>query len=574
MQQGQDDDVKGTRGARPISRRAFLRALAGLTGGAGLTIVAAACGTAQGPQSGAAPTDAPAAAPTSAPAAAAPTSAPATSAPAAGPSRGGSITWAIETDPVQMLPFGAVTTESHWAREFVYDSLVAWDRDINVQPALAESWETPDERTWIWNLRRGVRFHNGKELTAEDVKYSMDLQADPPEPGVPSPFYPRTLESVEVVDDYTVRFNMAGPDPTVLGYLAWSRYSPMVPAGLYEQINVQTEAIGTGPFQLVEFVPNDRVVYTRAESFWNPELPYLDDLTLKVLPDESARVAALRSGAVVGATVSADTARQLEGDPDLVVLSGLFAAPRVLQFTIKDDSQPWSNKLVRQAISRAIDRDLIIENVYGGEAELSGPIPPGYGDWFLPNEELAGNWLRYDPEEAKRLLAEAGYDGGFEITLHSRTDDFARISEIVQAQLEPLGIRVNVIVEELSTFAQRVGEGTYDWCTTGRGMRHDPTGFLVDFGRPTTGVPGRWFGEGNGWKNDELMGLFEQMAVNLDNESRHEQVRRIQELTLDEMPHVYLVQNRKFHVVRRELQDMYVAYTDFHTGLRSAWLNA
>jgi peptide/nickel transport system substrate-binding protein len=561
----QSDDSPNNRPPQPLSRRTFLRGLLTLTGGAGLSIVAAACGAPAATPP--APTEAPAApAPTEAPAAPAPTEAP-----AAGPRRGGSITWGIENDPVQMLPFGAVTTESQWAREFVYDSLVAWDKDINVQPALAESWETPDDNTWIWNLRQGVRFHNGQEVTAEDVKYSMDLQADPPAPGVPSPFYPRTIESVEVVDKYTIKFNTTGPDPTVLGYLAWSRYSPIVPAGLYDQINVQTEAIGTGPFSLVEFVPNDRVVYTRNTEFWNPELPYLDDLTLKVLPDESARVAALRSGAIVGCTVSADTARQLQNDPDLTVLIGLFAAPRVLQFTIKDDSQPWSNKLVRQAVSRAIDRQVIIDNVYGGEAELSGPIPPGYGDWFLPNADLA-QYLYYDPEEARSLLAEAGYADGFEITLHSRVDDFALISEIVQAQLAAIGVQVNVIVEEISTFATRVGEGNFDWCTTGRGMRHDPTGFLVDFGRPTEGVPGRWFGEGNGWKNDEAMELFEAMAVNLDGVSRRQQVRRIQEIVLDEAPHVYLVQNRKFHVIRRELQDMYVAYTDFHTGLRAAWL--
>src|SRR5690606_7390239 len=138
--------------------------------------------------------------PTSAPAEGGATSAPApaaTSAPevSSGPRHGGTVTWGIERDFVQVLPFGAVTTESQWAREFVYDSLVAWDRNINVVPALAESWETPDERTWIWHLRRGVKFHNGKEMTAADVKYSMDLQASPPEPGVPVSFYPQTIES-------------------------------------------------------------------------------------------------------------------------------------------------------------------------------------------------------------------------------------------------------------------------------------------------------------------------------------------------------------------------------------------
>lgn len=469
-----------------------------------------------------------------------------------------------------MLPFGSITTESFWARQQIYDSLVAWDRDLKVQPALAESYETPDDVTWIWHLRPGVKFHNGKELDAEDVKYSMDLQAAPPEPGIPSPFYPKTITSVEVVDPLTVRFNMASADPTVLGYLAWGRYSPIVPKGMYDEVNVLTEGIGTGPYKLVEFVPNDRVVYTRNADYWEPGLPHLDELTLKVLPDENARVAALRSNEIQGCTVSADTALSLEGDPDIEILSGLFAAPRVLQFTIKDDSKPWSKKEVRQAMSRAIDRQLIIENVYGGEAALTGPIPPGYGEFPIPDADLAATWLKYDPDEAKQLMADAGYADGFEITLYSRTDDFARISEIVKEQLRELNITVNVVVEELSTFAKRNGDGDFDWCTTGRGMRGDPTGFVVDFGRPNVSAAAKWFNNGDGWKNQEIIDTFEAAAINLDQASRLEQFKKIQELVMDEAPHIYLVQNRKFHAVRKELKDMYVAYTDFLTGLRSS----
>jgi peptide/nickel transport system substrate-binding protein len=562
------DDCNPTQG---VSRRRFLKQLMGFAGGTGAAALLAACGgTAAEPTAapaapaptaaGAAPTAA-AAAPTAA--AAAPTSAPAVASPI-------SVTWAIESDPVQMLPFGSITTESFWARQQVYDSLVAWDKDLNVQMALAESYETPDENTWIWKLREGVKFHNGKEVDAEDVKYSMELQSAPPEPGIPSPFYPQTITSVEVVDKYTVKFTTSAPDPTILGYLAWGRYSPIVPKGLYEQINVLTEAIGTGPYKLIEFVANDHVSYERNPDFWQPGLPHFDKLTLKVLPDESARVAALRAGEIIGCTVSADTANTLRNDPNITLLSGLFAAPRVLQFTIKGEGKPWENKLVRQAMNFAIDRQMLIDNVYGGEAEFTGPIPPGYGEWPIPDDELRNKWLRYDPDEAKRLMAEAGYADGFDITLHSRTDDFAQISEIVKEQLRAININVNVVVEELGTFAKRNGDGDFEWCTTGRGMRGDPTGFVVDFGRPNVSAAANWFKSGEGWKNDEIMELFEAGAVNLDIPSRLQQFRRIQELVMEEAPHIYLVQNKKFHAVRSELKDMYVDYTDFLTGLRSS----
>jgi len=570
------DDIKNAPSTR-LSRRQFLRRLTGIAGGTGAMALLAACGS-EAPA--AAPTAAPAAQPTAAPAAqptaalaAAPTAIP-TTAPAvtSGPKVGGSLTWAIEQDPANLLPFGSANTSNHWGKEFIYDSLVEWDKDLNVQPALAESYETPDENTWIWHLRQGVKFHDGSEMTAEDVKYSMDLQADPPEPGIKVAQYPAQIESVEVVDKYTVKFNMKGPDPTVLGYLAWARYSPVVKKDAY-QGNVLTAGNGTGPFKLIEYVANDRLTYERHADFWKEGQPYLDQLTLKVLPDESARVAALRSGAIDGCTISSDTVPSLQGDPNITILQGLVSAPRVIQFTMKNEGKPWENKLVRQAISKAIDRQMIIDNVYGGAAELSGPIPPGYGDWYITPEELAAKWFAPDMEEAKRLMAEAGYADGFSVTLHTLPAAHAQSAEIVKELLRELNIEVNVIVEEIGTFAQRVGEGNFEWCGTARGMRHDPTGYLNDFGRPHVGQAANWFAGGEGWKNEELSDLFEKMAVNLDIPSRKEQVRRIQELVLDEVPHVYLLQNYKFRAVRNDVKDMYVAFNDFHSGLRTVWLD-
>ncbi len=490
------------------------------------------------------------------------------------PTAGGELTWAINQDPVNLIPYGAVSTSNHWGKEFMYDSLVEWDKDLLVQPALAASWETPDETTWIFHLREGAKFHNGDPVTAEDVKYSIELQKTPPEPGVPNSFYP-AIESVEVIDEQTVQFNMTGPDPTVEGYLAWSRYSAIVPKDAYERWNLLTEGIGTGPFKLIEYVPNDRVEYERNPDFWKPDLPYLDKLTLKVLPDESAAVAALRSGAIHGMTVTADTARTLENDPSITILSGLFSAPRVLQFTINGDDKPWNDVRVRQAMSKAIDRQTIIDNVFGGEAVLSGPIPPGYGDWFIPAEELAENWFKHDLEEAKQLMADAGYADGFAITLYAIANhDATQTAEVVQEQLRALNIEVELISEEIGTFAQRVGEGTFDWCSTGRGMRPDPTKFINDFGAPDAGVAIKWFNNGDGWRNDELVELYQQALVNLDSVTRHEQIRRIQEIVLEEAPHIYICQPLKFHAVRSEVKDMYVAFNDFHTGLRTTWLNA
>jgi peptide/nickel transport system substrate-binding protein len=542
-----------------INRRQFLRSalMMGVSLGAAQSLLAACAPAAPG---------APAAAPVT-------PEAVAEAASAGTPKYGGELTWAITQDPVNLIPYGGVSTSNHWGKEFMYDSLVQWDKDLMVQPALAESWETPDETTWIFHLRQDAKFHNGDDVTAEDVKYSIELQAEPPAPGVPHSFYP-AIESVEIIDEHTIRFNMTGPDPTVEGYLAWARYSAIIPKDAYERWNLLTEGVGTGPFKLIEYVPNDRVEYERNEEFWDSDLPYLDKLTLKVLPDESAAVAALRSGAIHGMSVSADTARLLERDADIKILRGLFAAPRVLQFTILGDGKPWNDVRVRQAMSKAIDRQVIIDNVFGGEAVLSGPIPPGYGDWFIPEAELAENWFKQDLDLARQLMEEAGYADGFDITLYAIANhDASQTAEVVQEQLRAINVRVTVVAEEIGTFAQRVGDGTFDWCSTGRGMRPDPTRFVNDFGVPTAGVAGRWFANGEGWSNEELIDLYQQALVNLDGASRRQQIRRIQEIVLEEAPHIYVCQPLKFHAVRSNVMDMYVGFNDFHTGLRGTWLD-
>ena len=543
-------------GVARFSRREFLKGAAAVGGAAVASVIVAACGTS----------------PTTAPAGNTPAAPAATAVPAVvKPKSGGKLTWGMEVPPVNIIPFGGISQGQVLSKELLYDSLVEWDKDLIVRPALAESWTTPDDKTWIWKLRQGVKFHDGSEVTADDVKYSIELQANPPPPGVKVGQYPK-IGSVDVIDKYTARFNMTGPDPTVLGYLAWARYSPIVPKGLYDKINVLTNGIGTGPMKLVEFVENDRIVNTRNTNFWKPGLPYLDELTFKVLPDESSRVAALRSGAIDGCVISPDTARQLKGDPNIVVLKGPVSAPRVLQFTIKGDGKPWNKKEVRQAISKAINRQEIIDKVYAGEAVVTGPVPPGYGDWFIPSDELAKGVFKYDPDGAKKLLADAGFKDGFEITLYaiSAPNDYTQIAEIVKEHLSKVGITVKVASEELGSIAKRVGDGTFDFLATGRGMRPDVTGHIVDFGRPDAGGAKPWFA---GWKNEEAAKLFEQALVNLDSASRHQQTRRIQDIVLDEVPHVYLVQPFVFNAVRSYVKDHYVSFTNFNVSLRTVWLD-
>ena len=330
--------------ARPATRREFLR-LSAIGGG---LLVLQACG---GAPPAAQPTAAPAApAATDAPAAAAPTAAPAAAAPTAAPAAAPTaapaatlLTWAMNGDPVSVEPYGINTTGqyNYEAREPAYDSLLYWDKDLKVMPGLAESFEAPDDTTYVFKLRPGVTFHNGQALTAEDVKFSLDTIMTPPADGKnPGAGFFANFDTVEVVDPLTVQIKMKKVDPTIPGLFAWSRYTSIFPKDMPTAINPAVEAVGTGPFRLVSYTPNSELVYERNPEHWNPNQPKVDQLIYRVIPEEDARIAALRSGDIDGADVTPLGARRLEGEPDITVTKGLFSQPKVLQFTLKG-GKPW-----------------------------------------------------------------------------------------------------------------------------------------------------------------------------------------------------------------------------------------
>lgn len=493
----------------------------------------------------------------------------------------GEVVYALESAPPNMAPFGGVSQAQAWANEHIYDSLLAWDTDLNIIPALAESWEAPDAMTYVFKLRQGVLFHNGAEMKAPDVVYSITNAVTPPPPGVAIGQLAR-IGSAEAIDDYTVQFNMKEQDPAIPGVLAWSRYTPVVPADLETTMNTLTGGIGTGPFKVVEYVQDDRIVYEANPDYFIDGVPCIARLTLKVLSDEQARVSNLRSGEIDAGIVTPDVVVTLEGEESLEVQSGLFSAPRVIQLSTTKDV-PWRDKRVRQAISKVVDRNLIISNVYAGEAELTGPIPPGYGEYPLPSDRLAEIYA-VDVDGAKALMEEAGLADGFSVELQSISAprEYTQIAEIVRENCAQINIDVTVQPLEIGQFAENVGNGSYEWCSTGRGMRGDPAHFVIDF-RNGTALNVTWFADGGksgtpsptsewggGWQSADIDALYDQAYAELDPAARVPLYHQLQEMILDEAPHIYTVQSKRFQVVNRRLQGMYVSYDLTNKPLRTA----
>lgn len=494
---------------------------------------------------------------------------------ASSPAHGGKITWGLEIDPVNLAPFGINFAGPQLGRAPMYESLLEWDAKLNQRPALAEKWTVVDSKTIDFELRKGVKFHNGKELTAADAKYSFDLQMNPPAPGsiVTTSFLP-SIASTEAIGKYTLRMRLTKPDATVFGYLAWNNYSQIVPEGMYQQINPVLQGIGTGPFQLADFTPGSHVDYVRNPHYWKPGHPYPDALTMQVLIDEQAREAALRAGAIDGAMFSPDTANAFAGDSNFQVLKGLTAQFRELQMTIKPGApKPWYDKRVRQAVNHAINRQAIIDNVYSGFGDYSGHIPPGFGSWPLSRADLRTKYEKFDLVTAKALMRAAGLQKGFSVTLttFSAPLDFPQIAEVIQSQLKLINIDVNIVTQQLATFAAANGTGSFDWDLTARNIRGDVDGFVAEF-NPSSPIYKVWY---PAYKDVEVWRLVGDGRITLNQAKRMPMYTELQKLLLTDLVEVPLVTTTKFEVVNKRLNNMYVSFSGAYPGLyTTAWVKA
>ena len=488
------------------------------------------------------------------------------------PKKGGKLTFALEQDPVHIAPFGAILTANHWGKEPMYESLIEWDAKLNQRPALAQSWKVVDPRTVDFTLKRGVRFHNGKEVTAADVKYSVEGWLNPPLPGsVTTVNQVPSIESAEVRSKYVVRLKLKKPDARLFGFLAWTRYSAIVPEGMYQQVNAGREGIGTGPFRLTSFTPGQGTEYQAYTNYRKKGLPYLSQLSLPTMPDEQARIAALRAGAIDGATLSPDGARTFQGNSSFTVLRGLTAAFRELQMTQKaGEDKPWHDARVRQAVNFAINRQQIIDRVYNGFGEYSGHVPPGYGPWPLTRAELRNNYLKFNLAKARTLMRQAGFGNGFEVTMSTFSTplDFGQVAAVIKSQLDQIGINVNIKAEEPGTFAANNGAGRFDWDLTARGMRGDVDGYTSEF-NPANAIYKVWYPE---YKNVKMWRLVGNGFITLDDKKRLVMYKELEKILLTELLQVPLVAVSKFQVVRKRVKNMYVAFSDFNTGLKTAWV--
>ena len=393
------------------------------------------------------------------------------------------------------------TTKDYEIPLNIYDRLVdievKEDGSSEIVPSLAESWEiSGDALTYTFHLRQGVKFHNGEELTADDVEYSFTRQLSV-EGAVNTDFLAQIkgasqllegtadqLEGFETVDDYTFTITLSEPYAGFLACLSTpgcSIYNREATEAAGDQFGLDPSVtVGTGPFRLTDWTINDQLVLTRYEDYWKgpSELP---GVVIRIVPDTETQRMMFESGELD--VVDLDYLPDAVDDFTTRYPDQIVSGPRVgtTYFTMNQNIEPFQDVRVRKAVQMAIDRQAILDALYGGRGQVENGIYPHglYGfNSSLPE-------ITYDPEEAKALLAEAGYANGFEMQIaadSSASDATNQALEIIQAQLGEIGIQAEIQNMDESTWLATRNSGEMgSFMSTWTADYNDPDNFIYTF---------------------------------------------------------------------------------------------
>lgn len=367
----------------------------------------------------------------------------------------------------------------------IFEALLTMDANSAIKPALAESVKPVNDTTWEVKLRKGVKFHDGSELTAEDVVWSLDRPATITKSPAPFTIYTRSIVEKKIVDPQTIHLITKTPYPLLANDLpqVFILSKKAAETATTEDMNKGTGVVGTGPYKFAGYTPDDRVLLTRNDAYWGGKAAW-EKVTYRFIGNDSSRVAALLAGDVdvIDQVPTADLGRikgdakfSFEAKPSLRVIyfyvdSGRADTPNV---TAKDGSKLAKNPLmdvrVRRALSMAVNRNAIRDRVMEG---LSFPTSQ-----FIPPSLYDGDTIpetAFDADAAKKLLVEAGYPDGFAMTLHGPNNRFAndaRIVEAVAQMFNRIGVAAKVETMPMGVYATRGPKGDFSFGLIGWGAQ-------------------------------------------------------------------------------------------------------
>ena len=459
-------------------------------------------------------------------------------------------------EPVHFDPHLTVSFKTHTTLSFVYNKLVRHKVGADVppgtfivEPDLAEHWEELDDTTYVFSLRQGVKWHNkpplnGRELVAEDVKFTYDRFLR--EQGNPNRYILDSVDRIEVVDRYTVKFFLKEPYVWFVNALAYSSSMWIIAPEMVQQfgdLKKPEAAIGTGPFLLERHEPNVKTIFRRNPDYFRQGQPYVDGVEWLVLDDESTGLAMYRTGQLDCGPAGNWSVRQQDlealqkSHPHLVYRDFLSQTTQAIM--MRTDMAPFNDVRVRRAISHAIDRQALIEAVWGRGAPTAA-VSRGLVEWSLPIDQLGvgAKYYQYDPKESRRLLAEAGFPKGFKTQLTATPGygrDLVDDVQLVQRFLKDVGIEAELKLQEFGAYAATTQQGKFE------GLVRGPFGIAWEPDAPLY----RAYAADSSWNtghvsDPKLTAMLKEQRRTKDLEARKKIIFEIQRYVADQQYYVYL----------------------------------
>ena len=358
-----------------------------------------------------------------------------------GPKRGGRLTIGADADPIGLDATTLTAFSSYDFTSLMYTGLLRWNAEMKPESDLATGFEQPNETTYVFRLRSGVKFHNGQGFDAEDVKYTFDRILNPATAS-PSATIFSSIKSVTVVDPMTVRFELSAPNAAFLSYIATNPVGVIVPRGISE---LNTKPVGTGPFVFESYQPNQQFTLKANPDYYEKGQPYLGEVVFRFFKDQSSITSALRSKAIdmtwfKDPKVSAQIVRT---SPDLVSAPGRTTRTFPVWMNLK--AKPLDDARVRRALSLTTDRKACLETVLGGSGKVAAMVPESHVGGYDGVGEMP--YYKTDVAAAKKLLAEAGHPNGIDlgdyIVVAANPLDVS-CAQILQQQWAEAGIKVAI----------------------------------------------------------------------------------------------------------------------------------
>jgi len=470
------------------------------------------------------------------------------------PRYGGRLVFGLTRDISGLNPFVRTRSTNKYVRQLAYETLFDYDAKAQIVPALADSWTiSPDSKLYTIRLRRGVKFHNGAELTAEDVKWSAEYAKDPKNAATGVIFLEK-VQAVSVKDKYTVEFLLKEPQAIFLNLLASVEASfPVLPKGAVPaaQSNLSTPPPGTGPFEFKEYKTAREIVFVRNKNYWQKGIPYLDEIVLKPVEDEQVRFASLRAGDLdmIERTSYVFVKKILNREyPEIRVTEAKYAGFRRLIFNVVNP--PFNDLKLRQAVLYALDKKGYLDGAFWGLGEPATHAIPTDNPWHVKLPEA-----KRDLAKVKALLKEAKVGPDFEVEILARRGEEPE-TQILREQLTSAGIKTRIAMLESAGREARTRAGDFMIVLSGMDVPNDPgDDFSVEYGCNEAEVLAKRRGQNQaGYCNKEFDRLMAEAAKISDQKKRYELYTNALGILNQEIPAISMAFVPRYFTYRQKVR--------------------